>query len=86
MSIEGLYNKENLYAEWDLMNTKAKKVNFLKEMIHLKQTQPAMFRGLQITLQQFKNLLAEWEKKVPFKEMKDAMKRKQEQERLEKND
>tara|TARA_R100000008_G_C3578071_1_gene166544 strand:+ start:951 stop:1211 length:261 start_codon:yes stop_codon:yes gene_type:complete len=86
MSIEGLYNKENLFAEWKLQKTKAKKVQFLKDMIHLKQTQPAMFRGLQITLQQFKNTLAEWEKKVPFKEMKDALKRKQEQERLEKDD
>ena len=43
--MEGIYNKENLFAEFKMQKTKAKKVKFLKEMKELKQTQPHLFRG-----------------------------------------
>ena len=44
--MEGIYNKENLFAEFAMQKTKAKKIKFLQEMKELKQTQPHLFRGI----------------------------------------
>ena len=51
--MEGIYNQENLFAEFKMQKTKAKKVKFLKEMKELKQTQPHLFRGTKITIKNF---------------------------------
>ena len=72
--LEGLYNKENIFAEFKMQKTKAKKVKFLKEMRALKDTQPSLFRDLKISKKQFDNLIAEWDQKVPFAKMKADMK------------
>ena len=72
--LEGLYNKENIYAEFAMQKTKAKKVKFLKEMRALKDTQPSLFKDLSISKKQFDNLIWEWEQKVPFAKMKADIK------------
>ena len=72
--LEGLYNKENIYAEFAMQKTKAKKVKFLKEMRALKDTQPSLFKDLSISKKQFDNLIFEWEQKVPFAKMKADIK------------
>ena len=72
--LEGIYNKENIFAEFKMQKTKAKKVKFLKEMRALKDTQPSLFKGLQISKKQFDNLIFEWEQKVPFAKMKADIK------------
>ena len=72
--LEGIYNKENIYAEFAMQKTKAKKVKFLKEMRALKDTQPSLFKDLSISKKQFDNLIAEWDQKVPFAKMKADMK------------
>ena len=72
--LEGLYNKENIYAEFAMQKTKAKKVKFLKEMRALKDTQPSLFKDLTISKKQFDNLIWEWEQKVPFAKMKADIK------------
>ena len=72
--LEGLYNKENIFAEFKMQKTKAKKVKFLKEMRALKDTQPSLFKDLTISKKQFDNLIAEWDQKVPFAKMKADMK------------
>ena len=72
--LEGIYNKENIYAEFAMQKTKAKKVKFLKEMRALKDTQPSLFRDLKISKKQFDNLIAEWDQKVPFAKMKSDIK------------
>ena len=72
--LEGLYNKENIFAEFKMQKTKAKKVKFLKEMRALKDTQPSLFKDLSISKKQFDNLIAEWDQKVPFAKMKADMK------------
>ena len=43
--MEGVYNKENLFAEFKMQKTNEDKVKFLKEMKQLKKDQPSMFRG-----------------------------------------
>ena len=75
--LEGLYNKENIFAEFKMQKTKTKKVKFLKEMRALKDTQPSLFRDLKISKKQFDNLIAEWDQKVPFAKMKADMKARQ---------
>ena len=75
--LEGIYNKENIFAEFAMQKTKAKKVKFLKEMRALKDTQPSLFKDLSISKKQFDNLIAEWDQKVPFAKMKADMKARQ---------
>ena len=64
--MEGLYNKENLFAEFKMQKTNTKKVSFLKEMKELKITHPDLFKGTEISLENFDNLIAEWSKKEPW--------------------
>lgn len=75
--MEGIYNKINLFAEFAMQKTKAKKVKFLKEMKELKQTQPHLFRGTKITLKNFDNLIEEWSKPYPWVEINRAIRAKQ---------
>ena len=79
--LEGLYNKENIFAEFKMQKTKTKKVKFLKEMRALKDTQPSLFMDLTISKKQFDNLIAEWDQKVPFAKMKADIKRQKEAEK-----
>jgi hypothetical protein len=79
--LEGLYNKENIFAEFKMQKTKTKKVKFLKEMRALKDTQPSLFKDLKISKKQFDNLIAEWDQKVPFAKMKAELKRHREAEK-----
>ena len=72
--LEGIYNKENIFAEFKMQKTKAKKVKFLKEMRALKDTQPSLFKDLTISKKQFDTLIAEWDQKVPFAKMKADIK------------
>ena len=72
--LDGVYNKENIFAEFAMQKTKAKKVKFLKEMRELKDTQPSLFKDLTISKKQFDNLIFEWEQKVPFAKMKSDIK------------
>ena len=72
--MDGIYNKENIFAEFAMQKTQAKKVKFLKEMRALKDTQPSLFKDLSISKKQFDNLIAEWDQKVPFAKMKAELK------------
>tara|TARA_B000000475_G_scaffold105915_1_gene86071 strand:+ start:105 stop:380 length:276 start_codon:yes stop_codon:yes gene_type:complete len=75
--MEGIYNQENLFAEFKMQKTRAKKVKFLKEMKELKQTQPHLFRGTKITIKNFDNLIEEWSKPYPWVEINRAIRAKQ---------
>ena len=75
--MEGLYNKENLFAEFAMQKTNADKVKFLHEMKDLKKTQPHMFRGTSITQKNFDNLIEEWSKPNPWVEINKAIRAKQ---------
>ncbi len=79
--MEGVYNKENIFAEFAMQKTQAKKVKFLKEMRALKDTQPSLFKDLKISKKQFDTLIAEWDQKVPFAKMKADIKRQKEAEK-----
>ncbi len=79
--LEGIYNKENIFAEFAMQKTQAKKVKFLKEMRALKDTQPSLFKDLKISKKQFDTLIAEWDQKVPFSKMKADIKRQKEAEK-----
>ena len=72
--MEGLYNKENLFAEFAMKKTNADKVKFLQEMKELKKSQPHMFRGTSITQKNFDNLIEEWSKPQPWIEVNRAIK------------
>ena len=72
--MEGIYNKENLFAEFAMQKTKAKKIKFLQEMKELKRTQPHMFRGTSVTQKNFDNLIEEWSKPQPWVEVNRAIK------------
>ena len=72
--MEGLYNKENLFAEFAMQTTKAKKIKFLQEMKDLKKSQPHMFRGTSISQKNFDNLIEEWSKPQPWAEVNRAIK------------
>ena len=72
--MEGLYNKENLFAEFAMKKTNADKVKFLQEMKELKKSQPHMFRGTSITQKNFDNLIEEWSKPQPWVEINRAIK------------
>ena len=73
--MEGIYNKENLFAEFAMQKTNADKVKFLQEMKQLKKDQPNMFRGTSITQKNFDNLIAEWSKDKPWYEINQEIKR-----------
>ena len=75
--MEGIYNKENLFAEFKMQKTKAKKIKFLQEMKELKQTQPHLFRGTKVTQKNFDNLIEEWSKPYPWAEINRAIRAKQ---------
>jgi len=75
--MEGLYNKENLFAEFDMQKTKAKKVKFLQEMKDLKRTQPQMFRGTALSQKNLDNLIEEWSKPEPWAEINKAIRTQQ---------
>ena len=75
--MEGLYNKENLFAEFDMQKTKAKKVKFLQEMKDLKRTQPHMFRGTALSQKNLDNLIEEWSKPNPWVEINKSIRAKQ---------
>ena len=75
--MEGLYNKENLFAEFKMQKTNEKKVSFLKEMKELKITHPDLFKGTEISLENFDNLIAEWSKKQPWVEINREIKKRQ---------
>jgi len=72
--MEGLYNKENLFAEFAMQKTNADKVKFLQEMKELKKTEPQMFRGTSISQKNFDNLIEEWSKPQPWAEVNRAIK------------
>ena len=69
-----LYNKENLFAEFAMQKTKAAKVKFLQDMKQLKRDRPSMFRNTEITQKQFDNLIAEWSKPHPWREINQKIK------------
>ena len=73
--MEGLYNKENLFAEFAMKKTNADKVKFLQEMKELKKTEPQMFRGTSISQKNFDNLIEEWSKPEPWVEINREIKR-----------
>ena len=54
--MDGVYNKENLFAEFEMQKTNKAKVKFLQDMKQLKKDQPNMFRGTKISQKQFDNL------------------------------
>lgn len=64
--MEGVYNKENLFAEFKMQKSKKAKVKFLQDMKQLKKDQPSMFRGTKISQKQFDNLIEEWSKSRPW--------------------
>ncbi len=67
--MEGVYNKENLFAEFAMQKTNKQKVKFLQDMKQLKKDQPSMFRGTKISQKQFDNLIEEWSKSRPWAEI-----------------
>ena len=69
-----LYNKENLFAEFAMQKTNADKVKFLQDMKQLKRDRPSMFRNTEITQKQFDNLIAEWSKPHPWREINQKIK------------
>ena len=81
--MEGIYNKENLFAEFAMQKTNADKVKFLQEMKQLKKDQPHLFRGTSITQKNFDNLIEEWSKPNPWVEINKAIRAKQKDNRRE---
>ena len=69
-----LYNKENLFAEFKMQKTNADKVKFLQDMKQLKRERPSMFRNTEITQKNFDNLIAEWSKPHPWREINQPIK------------
>lgn len=73
--MEGIYNKENLFAEFAMQKTNEQKVKFLQDMKKLKKDQPHLFRGTSITQKNFDNLIVEWSKDKPWYEINQDIKR-----------
>ena len=69
MTLDGLYTKENLFAEFKKLKSNSQKAKFLRETKELKQQHPQLFRNLKISLKQFDNLIREWESLKPFARM-----------------
>ena len=75
--MEGIYNQENLFAEFKMQKTNKAKVKFLQDMKQLKKDQPNMFRGTKISQKQFDNLIVEWSKDKPWVEINRQIKQAQ---------
>ena len=73
--MEGIYNKENLFAEFAMQKTNEQKVKFLQDMKQRKKDQPHLFRGTSITQKNFDNLIVEWSKDKPWYEINQDIKR-----------
>ena len=69
MALDGLYTKENVFAEFKKLKSNSQKAKFLRETKELKQQHPQLFRNLKISLKQFDNLIREWESLNPFARM-----------------
>ena len=69
MALDGLYTKENVFAEFKKLKLNSQKAKFLRETKELKQQHPQLFRNLKISLKQFDNLIREWESLKPFARM-----------------
>ena len=69
MALDGLYTKENIFAEFKKLKSNSQKAKFLRETKELKQQHPQLFRNLKISLKQFDNLIREWESLKPFARM-----------------
>ena len=69
MTLDGLYTKENIFAEFKKLKSNSQKAKFLRETKELKQQHPQLFRNLKISLKQFDNLIREWESPKPFARM-----------------
>ena len=90
MGLNGLYTKENLFAEFKKLKSNKEKAKFLRETKELKQQHPQMFRNIKISLKQFDNLIREWESPKPFarilKEISDREERESKLEAAKRND
>jgi len=73
--MEGIYNKENLFAEFAMQKTNEQKDKFLQDMKQSKKDQPHLFRGTSITQKNFDNLIVEWSKDKPWYEINQDIKR-----------
>ena len=84
MTLDGLYTKENLFAEFKKLKSNSQKAKFLRETKELKQQHPQLFRNLKISLKQFDNLIREWESLKPFARMlKEIADREERESKLE---
>jgi|TARA_B100001079_G_scaffold42061_1_gene33308 hypothetical protein len=90
MALDGLYTKENIFAEFKKLKSNKEKAKFLRETKELKQQHPQLFRNLKISLKQFDNLIREWESPKPFarmlKEISDREERELKLEKAKKGD
>ena len=90
MGLDGLYTKENIFAEFKKLKSNKEKAKFLRETKELKQQHPQLFRNLKISLKQFDNLIREWESLKPFarmlKEISDREERELKLEKAKKGD
>ena len=85
MALDGLYTKENIFAEFKKLKSNKEKAKFLRETKELKQQHPQLFRNLKISLKQFDNLIREWENLKPFARMlKEIADREERELKLEK--
>ena len=85
MALDGLYTKENVFAEFKKLKSNSQKAKFLRETKELKQQHPQLFRNLKISLKQFDNLIREWESLKPFARMlKEIADREERELKLEK--
>jgi hypothetical protein len=85
MALDGLYTKENIFAEFKKCKTNKAKAKYLRELKELKQQHPQLFRNLKISLKQFDNLIREWESPKPFARMlKEIADREERELKLEK--
>ncbi len=80
MALDGLYTKENTFAEFKKLKSNKEKAKFLRETKELKQQHPQLFRNLKISLKQFDNLIREWESPKPFARMLKEIEDRREQE------
>jgi len=90
MALDGLYSKENIFAEFKKLKSNKEKAKFLRETKELKQQHPQLFRNLKISLKGFDNLIREWESPKPFarmlKEISDREERELKLEKAKKGD
>ena len=90
MALDGLYTKENIFAEFKKLKSNKEKAKFLRETKEFKQQHPQLFRNLKISLKQFDNLIREWESPKPFarmlKEISDREERELKLEKAKKGD